>query len=107
MRTQTIPLLLVAGVLLSTLAVGQQRVHSYTPPNGFIPDSLTAVRVAAAILAPIYGQEQIRKELPLRASLSDSVWTVNGSLPPGFVGGVATIELSKRDARVLRVTHSR
>ena len=107
MRTPRFALLLVAGALLATTAASQQPAHSYMPPNGFIPDSLTAVRVAAAILTPIYGQEQIRRELPLVASLSDSTWTVHGSLPGGRAGGVASIQLSKRDARVIRVSHGK
>ncbi len=100
-------LLLGAGALVAATAAGQQPAQSYAPSNGFVPDSLTAVRVAVAILTPIYGQEQIRKELPLVATLADSTWTVHGSLPAGTVGGVASIQLSKRDARVIRVSHGR
>ena len=107
MKPRVLPLLLLAGAVLGATAVGQHQGQSYTPPNGFIPDSLTAVRVAAAILYPIYGQNQIREELPLVASLSGSVWTVHGSLPAHSVGGVAEIQLAKRDARVIRVTHGK
>ena len=91
-------------VLLSAQTASQ---HSYVPPDGFVPDSLTAVRVAVAIWTPIYGEKQIASEKPYRAELRSNVWTVIGQLPPGHVGGVAIAEISKRDARILRVSHGR
>lgn len=81
--------------------------HSYVPPNGFVPDSLTAVRVAVAIWTPIYGEKQIASEKPYRAELRNNVWTVTGHLPPGYRGEVANAEISKRDARILRVSLGR
>ena len=105
MNSRALSLLLISGALVGTTALRQAQGHSYTPPNGFIPDSITAVRVAAAILYPIYGERQIRSELPLVASQSGGVWTVHGSLRPQSLGGVAQIWLTKRDARVIRVTH--
>ena len=79
--------------------------HSYVPPNGFVPDSITAVRIAVAVWNPIYGESQIRGEAPYHARLRDSIWTVEGSLPRGYVGGVAVAEIAKRDGRILRVSH--
>jgi hypothetical protein len=81
--------------------------HSYIPPNGFVPDSLTAVRIATAVWSPIYGEQQIKGQQPYRASLRDSIWTVEGSLPDGMRGGVASAEISKRDGRIIRVSHDR
>jgi hypothetical protein len=80
-------------------------VHSFLPDSGFIPDSLTAIKVAEALLIPIYGAKQLRSELPLKAFRSDSNWIVEGSIPRDNVGGVVHIELGRRDGRVLRVTH--
>ena len=86
--------------------------HSYVPPNGFVPDSLTAVRIAEAVLRPIYVAEVLDAERPLRATLSGNTWTVEGSTPrvsPGtdYIGGVAVVEISKTDGRILRVSHGR
>jgi len=81
------------------------RPHAYVPPNGFVPDSATAVRIAVAIWTPIYGEQQIAAEQPYHAQLRAGTWTVSGSLPPNHVGGVAVAEIAKRDARVLRVSH--
>jgi NTF2 fold immunity protein of polymorphic toxin system component len=81
--------------------------HSYSPPSGFVPDSVTAVRIAIAVWAPIYGEQQIRGEQPYRASLRDGIWTVEGSLPENFIGGVAVAEIAKRDGRIVRVSHGK
>jgi hypothetical protein len=35
------------------------------------------------------------------------VWTVEGSLPDGWDGGVAIVEIAKRDGEILSVTHGR
>jgi len=86
--------------------------HSYVPPNGFVPDSLTAVRIAEAVLSPIYSAELLNSERPFQATLSGDTWTVEGSTPhvhPGrdYIGGVAVVEISKADGRILRVSHGR
>ena len=86
--------------------------HSYVPPEGYVPDSATAARIAEAVWIPIYGERQIREQRPYVARLHGEVWTVLGSfppLPPGelWQGGVAEAEISKRDGRILRVSHGR
>jgi hypothetical protein len=83
------------------------RPHSYIPPNGFVPDSLTAVRIATAVWNPIYGERQIQGEQPYRASLRHGIWTVEGSLPDNAIGGVAVAEIEKRDGRIVRVSHGK
>ncbi len=84
-----------------------QRPHSYIPASGFVPDSATATRIAEAVLIPVYGQEQVAAERPLFCALSGGVWTCRGRLAAGKVGGVAEVQISKRDARILRMTHGR
>lgn len=79
----------------------------HIPPNGIVPDSLTAVRVAVDLLTPIYGQKQIASERPFTARLMEDRWVVSGSLPKGWIGGVAVIEISKRDGRVISVSHGK
>jgi NTF2 fold immunity protein of polymorphic toxin system component len=86
--------------------------HSYVPPNGFVPDSLTAVRIAEAVLRPIYSAEVLDRERPFQATLSGGTWTVEGTMPHApsgkdYVGGVAVVEISKTDGRILRVSHGR
>jgi hypothetical protein len=86
---------------------GSDAGHSYVPANGFVPTAEVAVEIARAVLTPIYGGERIQRQLPLNARLMDDRWIVEGSLPPGRLGGVAHIEIAKSDGRILRVTHGR
>jgi hypothetical protein len=106
---------IAAAAGLAPWALASQATHGYTPPRGFVPDSATAVAVAVAVWTPIYGAVQIASERPYRARLRAGVWTVEGSLPFRVVngdtlrvpGGVAVAEIVRRDARILRVSHSR
>jgi NTF2 fold immunity protein len=86
---------------------GQEPEHSYVPDEGFIPSKEVAIKVAVAVWGPIYGAEKIAKEKPYRATLTDGVWTVEGSLPKGSKGGVALARIAKKDGRILRVTHGK
>lgn len=95
-----------------TLAIGQ----GYHPREGYVPDSTTAVKIAEAVLVPVYGKKQIDSEQPFTARLKDDVWTVYGTLrcPDGkggisivCVGGVAIVQISKVDAHVVSMTHEK
>ncbi len=97
-------------VFLSLGALGQP----YTPKAGFVPDSTTAVKIAEAVLVPVYGQEKIESERPFHATLENGVWTVSGTLrcPDGkggtttdCVGGTAEVKISKADGRILKMIH--
>jgi hypothetical protein len=81
--------------------------HSYKPKDGFVPDTVTAIWIAEAVLSSIYGEEKIKSERPFKATLKNDVWTVEGSLPEGWRGGVAIVEISKQDGRILRVSHGK
>lgn len=90
-----------------TLKDSIRGAKSYKPRTGFIPDAATAVRVAEAILIPIYGEQNIIAERPFKATLKGSIWTVVGTLPSHLTGGTAIVKLSKADGRVLFVVHTR
>jgi hypothetical protein len=103
-------------VLLSPMAVsrGQQSNAGYVSAGGYVPNEVVAVKIAEAVLMPVYGEKQIASERPFKATLKDDVWTVQGTLtcPDGkggittfCVGGTATVKLSKVDARVLFMMH--
>lgn len=99
-----LPAILIALVLYGALA------HSFSPngfipKEGFVPDKETAIAVSEAVLIPIYGKKQIESEKLLRKNLKDDIWTVTGTLPEGWVGGVAVVKLSKQDARIIDVIH--
>jgi len=105
-------------LLAPRLAGAQQPTyHPYVPPNGFVPDSATAVNIAVAVWAPIYGANdcQTPPEQPVAAMLEDGVWTVTrGVVCPGYVEivpGVGVVKgppidtevvkIAKRDGRIL------
>jgi hypothetical protein len=95
----------VSVIFVSMLASSQSR-DAYTPPNGFVPDAVTAMRIAEAVWIPIYGEAHIAAQKPFKATLKGDVWTVTGKdLPPQTLGGVAEADISKRDGRILRVIH--
>ena len=107
-------LLCVAAALVLAMAAGPVAAeHNYVPPKGVVPDAETAVHIAEAVLAPVYGHQVIESEKPFRATLKGETWTVEGSMhcerpgggPHDCVGGVALVEVSRRDGRVTRITH--
>ena len=79
--------------------------HNYRPMAGYVPDEVTAIRIAVAVWEPIYGRRTIAREKPYHAVLSDGVWTVEGSMPRLALGGVAVAEVRRSDGCVLRISH--
>jgi hypothetical protein len=80
--------------------------HNFKPKDGYVPNAKTAIKIAVAVWEPIYGEKQIAREKPYRASLdTNGVWVIESSLPQGMDGGVAIAEIAKDDGRILRVSH--
>jgi hypothetical protein len=105
-----------AGAVLSLALLSAPLIfgQGYKPPEGYVPDSAVAVQIAEAVLIPVYGKAKIESEKSFTAKLKDGVWTVSGTLrcPDGkggtntdCAGGVATVEISKADARILSMIH--
>jgi hypothetical protein len=104
--------ILAGTVLLASGLAGQ----GYKPASGYVPDSTTAVKIAEAVLAPVYGEKHIESERPFTATLKNGVWTVTGTLhcPDGkggttmvSAGGVAEVRISKDDARISFMSHGK
>jgi hypothetical protein len=87
--------------------VGTKNRRSFVPPHGFVPDSTTAVRIAEAVLEPIYGPTVVENEKPFTASLLHGIWTVRGSTQHNVPGGVALVQIAKANGRILCVTHGK
>jgi hypothetical protein len=102
---QVMAFAIAAVVLMTTSTLADER--GFVPANGFVPDGATAVAIAEAVLTPIYGRVQVEAERPFSASLTGGNWTVEGSLPAGYVGGVAEVVIEKSTGRIVRVTHGR
>lgn len=94
---------LLTGILIAS-AVGQHQ-PKFVPKDGYVPNETTAIAIAEAVLKPIYGVTQVESERPYHAKLISGTWWVGGTLPAGRVGGVAVVRISKKDARVLSVSH--
>jgi hypothetical protein len=100
-------LMLAIALAASPVFAQAPDTHSYIPAQGFVPNAETAISIAVAIWGPIYGRENVASEQPYRATLRGETWTVEGSLAPGHLGGVAIAEISKRDGRIRRVSHGK
>jgi hypothetical protein len=72
-----------------------------------VADSLTATRVAEAILIPIWGADEIAGQKPLVAKLRKGVWIVIGAPADSTVGGLVELEILKKDGRILRTWFSK
>jgi hypothetical protein len=80
-------------------------VKSIRPKQGFVPDETTALKIAEAVLLPVYGEKQIATERPLNATLTGDVWTVHGTIPITSMGGTAIVKISKRTGAILFMHH--
>ena len=92
-------------ILCSTLNAAEK--HNVTPKNGYVPDEATATKIAIAIWEPIYGKEEIKGQSPYNTVLKNGIWEVTGSLPEGWIGGVAVIEIDKETGKINRVSHGK
>src|SRR5438067_2387784 len=57
------------AVLLMCPSMGAQSKHTVKPQPGFVPDQATALKIAEAVLIPIYGADMIEQEKPFVATL--------------------------------------
>jgi len=86
----------------------QEQQHQQGPVINFVPTEKVACQVAEIILKPIYGEKNIDKQMPFKATLlGDSVWLVVGVQKEIEIGGVASIEIQKRDCKILKVSHGK
>ena len=100
----------------SVFICGILQSQSYTPPNGYVPDAATAMKVAEAVMIPVYGREKIESERPFKATLRGDTWTIEGtlrcengkgSITTECAGGVAVVKLSKTNARIISMIHGK
>jgi hypothetical protein len=98
------------AMVLVAVSAGAQVKDPWKQPHGLVPDKETAIKIAEAVLFPIYGESQIKSERPYDVTLANGFWRVKGSLPtppPGEVmfGGTFYITISQWDARVIEIGH--
>ncbi|HEX9281357.1 MAG TPA: NTF2 fold immunity protein [Candidatus Udaeobacter sp.] len=98
--------LVIATALLLSASFAQNASELFERKGGLVRDKETAIRIAEAILFPIYGEKSIRAQQPYRVRLENGKWTIDGAPPPrGFAGGSFHVVILQRDARVLEIGH--
>lgn len=109
MRPLIVMVFLIFFVVLPAYSEGDSHYSKIgvIPKNGFVPDPKTAEKLAEALLIPVYGEKNIKRQKPFDISLKEGIWYVRGSLPKGHFGGTAEILISKRNAQVLYMYHDR
>ena len=107
----------VVGGLLLFMAVTLSAQSSPPPTSVRVPDEATALSIAEPALIKVYGKRQIDYERPLRATLHDGIWVVDGTLccpdKKGHrtcevgrcFGGAAELKLRQSDGKVLSISH--
>lgn len=96
----------VAFLLISGSSALLSKTKPHLPPEGIIPDEVTAVKVAEVVFPHIFGEEEVAKYLPYHAQLKDGVWEVYGTLKPGSRGGTPQMTIQKKDGKVIDIWHS-
>ena len=104
-------MLLIATLCLSSASPAQDvpKIFEYAPKifecnGGVVSDKETAIRIAEAILSPVYGEKAIREQQPYQVTLKDGKWTVDGTAaPPGHFGGRFHMVILQVDGRVLEM----
>jgi len=92
----------------SSTGYSQNASASFKPKDGFVPDAKTAVKIAEAVLVPVYGEKQIESERPFKARLEKGIWIVDGALncgAPVCDGGTAEVQISKASGEILFMNH--
>jgi NTF2 fold immunity protein len=98
--------LLIATVPFLSASLAQNDPEIFERKGGLVADKETAIRIAEAILFPIYGEKNIRAQQPYHARLKDGKWIIDGAPPPqGFAGGSFHVVILQRDARVVEIYH--
>jgi NTF2 fold immunity protein len=94
---------MIAALCVSSASLAQNVPQIFECYGGVVSDKETTIRIAEAILFPVYGENAIRGQRPYQVTLNDAKWTVDGTARPGFVGGSFHVVILQRDARVVEI----
>jgi hypothetical protein len=108
-RLITVVLLLLVGFGVAySQELQETKELSVKPKDGFVPNAETAVKIAEAVLIPVYGEKKINEERPFKATRQGDIWRVTGTLncdSPNCEGGTAVVRISKPTGEILFVGH--
>jgi NTF2 fold immunity protein of polymorphic toxin system component len=94
---------MIAALCLSSASLAQNVPKTFECNGGVVADKETAIRIAEAILFPVYGENAIREQRPYQVTLKDGQWTVDRTERPGFGGGRFHIVILQSDAHVAEI----
>ena len=60
-------------------ASGASEQENYAPARGYVPDTVTAIAIARAVLVPMMGRHAVKSEEPFSAYREGDTWTVTGN----------------------------
>jgi hypothetical protein len=72
-----------------------------------IDNPQVAKDIAKIILIKMYGVGEIERQEPFIVTDNRDAWRITGTLKPEFLGGVAIIEIRKRDGAVIFINHGK
>lgn len=79
----------------------------YFPKDGLVPTAEVAFQLSEYLLINLFGKETIEEQKPFSVNLENDIWLIEGTLEEGYKGGVAYIEIRKKNGEILKVTHSK
>jgi hypothetical protein len=99
--------LLLALSLISASVVASGPTAGIVPKDGFVPDQRTAVKIAEAVIEPVFGLHCLTNERPLVAKLKGGEWFVSGTAPTNITwrGGVVEVHINKTNGCITFLTH--
>jgi hypothetical protein len=71
------------------------------PDAGYVPDSVTAIKIAEAVMGALYGEKETRLLRPYTATLDQEVWTVVRHCESWCAGPNPTVKILKQDGRII------
>ncbi len=97
---------ITSGLFLILFSCSKQK-EDVCQTRDLVPDQETAVKIAEIIWLPIFGNDVLEEKPYLAELKNDSVWVVRGQMKKLQLGGVAYVEISKKDCQVLKVSHGK
>lgn len=103
--------LLILFLISMPGGASQTSAESYRPKEGYVSSEATAKIIAEAVLVPIYGGSEIRRQKPFKIARKGRTWIVEGSTPADrgvpYLGGNFTIHIDSVSGAITHLSHSK
>jgi len=81
-------------------AVGSDTPNGYIPKDGFVPNEVTAVKIAEAVITALDSEKWMTQNRPYKGKLKKGMWVIKGK--PG--DEQVYLEISKKNGRIANFT---